>query len=91
MTLRWAGSPLWRRKEPNDAKRLLDDEQAYVLMGGMTLPMIGKLLGYTQVQTTQRYAYLLDDPLARGLNRWAICCTRSRGWFKMPVPDPNCS
>lgn len=35
----------------------------------MTLPMIGKLLGHTQVQTTQRYAYLLDDPLRAGLEQ----------------------
>jgi len=30
---------------------------------GASLPMIGKLLGHTQVQTTQRYAHLADDPL----------------------------
>jgi len=27
------------------------------------LPVIGKLLGHTQAQTTQRYAHLLDNPL----------------------------
>ena len=31
--------------------------------GGMTLPMIGKLLGHTQATTTERYAHLADDPL----------------------------
>ena len=31
--------------------------------------MIGKLLGHTQVQTTQRYAHLNDDPLRAGLNQ----------------------
>ena len=31
--------------------------------GGLSLPMIGKLLGHTQVQTTARYAHLADDPL----------------------------
>jgi len=30
---------------------------------GMSLPIIGKLLGHTQVQTTARYAHLSDDPL----------------------------
>jgi hypothetical protein len=35
----------------------------------MTLPMIGKLLGRTQVQTTQRYVHLLDDPLRAGLEQ----------------------
>jgi integrase len=31
--------------------------------GGLSLPIIGKLLGHTQVRTTQRYAHLADDPL----------------------------
>lgn len=39
-----------------------------LVSGGMTLPMIGKLLGHTQVQTTQRYAHLYDDPLRDGIN-----------------------
>ena len=30
---------------------------------GLSLPIIGQLLGHTQAQTTQRYAHLLDDPL----------------------------
>jgi site-specific recombinase XerD len=37
--------------------------------GGMSLPMIGKLLGHTQVQTTARYAHLFDDPLRVGLEQ----------------------
>lgn len=31
--------------------------------GGMSLPIIGALLGHTQATTTQRYAHLADDPL----------------------------
>lgn len=30
---------------------------------GLSLPIIGALLGHTQPATTQRYAHLLDDPL----------------------------
>jgi integrase len=30
---------------------------------GMSLPMIGKLLGHTQASTTQRYAHLAMDPV----------------------------
>ena len=30
---------------------------------GQGLPMIGKLLGHTQVQTTARYAHLAADPI----------------------------
>jgi integrase len=39
-----------------------------LVSSGMTLPMIGRLLGHTQVQTTHRYAHLFDDPLRVGLN-----------------------
>ena len=31
--------------------------------GGLSLPMIGKLLGHTQSATTQRYAHLAADPV----------------------------
>lgn len=31
--------------------------------GGLSLPMIGKLLGHTQTATTERYAHLASDPL----------------------------
>ena len=31
--------------------------------GGLSLPVIGKLLGHTQSRTTARYAHLSDDPL----------------------------
>jgi site-specific recombinase XerD len=30
---------------------------------GESLPMIGKLLGHSQMQTTARYAHLADDPV----------------------------
>ena len=40
-----------------------------LVSGGMTLPMIGKLIGHTQVQTMQRYAHLFDDPLRAGLEQ----------------------
>jgi site-specific recombinase XerD len=32
------------------------------------LPIIGKLLGHTQAQTTARYAHLADDPLRAASN-----------------------
>jgi integrase len=31
--------------------------------GGLSLPIIGRLLGHTQPRTTKRYAHLADDPL----------------------------
>jgi integrase len=30
--------------------------------------MIGKLLGHSQMQTTQRYAHLMDSPLRAGVD-----------------------
>ena len=39
-----------------------------LVSGGASLEMIGKLLGHTQMQTTQRYAHLLDAPLRAGLD-----------------------
>ena len=38
---------------------------------GFSLPIIGALLGHTQVQTTARYAHLLDDPLREAVNKAA--------------------
>jgi integrase len=32
-------------------------------MGGMSLPMIGKLLGHLRPETTARYSHLADDPI----------------------------
>jgi len=40
-----------------------------LVSGGMTLPMVGWLLGHTQAQTTLRYAHLYDDPLRAGLDQ----------------------
>jgi integrase len=39
-----------------------------LVSGGASLEMIGKLLGHTQMQTTQRYAHLMDSPLREGLD-----------------------
>lgn len=35
---------------------------------GASLEMIGKLLGHSQMRTTQRYAHLLDSPLRAGVD-----------------------
>ncbi len=35
--------------------------------GGLGLPIIGKLLGHTQVATTQRYAHLANDPVRQAV------------------------
>ena len=43
-----------------------------LVSGGASLEMIGKLLGHSQMQTTQRYAHLMDSPLRAGVNAVAI-------------------
>ena len=39
-----------------------------LVSGGESLEMIGRLLGHTQIGTTQRYAHLIDSPLWAGVN-----------------------
>ena len=41
------------------------------VMGGESLPMVGRILGHTQVQTIARYAHLADDPILRASERVA--------------------
>jgi integrase len=40
-----------------------------LVSGGLSLPVIGALLGHTQAATTHRYAHLFDDPLQEATNR----------------------
>ena len=50
---------------PIDA-RIYDLRHSFATTGvtsGLTLPIIGRLLGHTQVRTTARYAHVADDPL----------------------------
>ena len=39
-----------------------------LVSGGASLEMIGKLLGHSQIKTTQRYAHLADSPLRAGVD-----------------------
>ncbi|WP_436642696.1 tyrosine-type recombinase/integrase [Microbaculum sp. FT89] len=57
-----------QRRAGLDGVRLHDLRHTYASVGagsGLGLPVIGKLLGHTQVSTTQRYAHLDNDPLKR--------------------------
>ena len=59
----------WRRiraKAGLDDVRLHDLRHSFASFGaasGLSLPIIGALLGHTQAATTKRYAHLADDPL----------------------------
>lgn len=39
-----------------------------LVSGGASLEMIGKLLGHSQMRTTQRYAHMMESPLRDGVN-----------------------
>jgi len=41
---------------------------SFAVSAGYSLPMIGKILGHTQVQTTARYAHLMREPLKEATN-----------------------
>jgi integrase len=45
--------------------------------GGLSLPLIGRLLGHTQHRTTQRYAHLADDPLREAADKIASAITKA--------------
>jgi len=54
---------------------------------GLSLPVIGALLGHTQPQTTHRYAHLLDDPLRRATERvGALVAPARKGRSKAVIP-----
>ena len=67
----------WRRVRARaglDDVRIHDLRHSFAsggLLVGEGLPMIGKLLGHTQVQTTARYAHLANDPVKSAANRIA--------------------
>lgn len=42
---------------------------SFAVSGGESLPMIGKMLGHTQAQTTMRYAHLSRAPVTQAANR----------------------
>ena len=50
-----------------------------LVSSGHSLPTIGRLLGHTQAQTTQRYAHLQDDPLRAATNRASDIITGNGG------------
>jgi integrase len=57
-----------RRKAGLPDVRIHDLRHTYASIlasSGLSLPIIGQLLGHTQTQTTARYAHLLDDPLRK--------------------------
>lgn len=62
--------------------RLHDLRHTHASVGaaaGLSLPIIGKLLGHTQASTTQRYAHLAADPLRRASDEIAHALVAQMG------------
>jgi integrase len=59
--------------------RLYDVRHTFASLGagsGLSLPLIGRLLGHTQARTTQRYAkHLADDPLREAATKITAAIT----------------
>jgi integrase len=53
---------------------------------GLSLPIIGRLLGHTQAATTARYAHLMDDPLRAATERAGAVITGAGGHRAEVVP-----
>jgi integrase len=78
-----AGKPVLDKKgEPvtvwQPTVRLHDLRHTYASVlasSGMSLPIIGALLGHTQAATTQRYSHLMDDPLRAATERMGSVVT----------------
>ncbi|MDG6078073.1 site-specific integrase [Erythrobacter litoralis] len=66
--------PFWQRLRGRAGlknARIHDLRHTYASVAvshGQSLPMIGKLLGHTQVQTTARYAHLANQPVLQAAN-----------------------
>ena len=55
--------------------RLHDLRHSFAAVGagaGMSLPIIGKMLGHTQAATTQRYAHLAVDPVKQAVEQIGV-------------------
>ena len=53
---------------------------------GLSLPIIGALLGHSQPQTTARYSHLFDDPLGQATERvGAIVMPKGEGAEIQPM------
>lgn len=65
----------WRRLRAEaglDEVRIHDLRHTYAsnaVMSGLSIPVLGKILGHTQIQTTMRYAHLADEPVREAADK----------------------
>jgi integrase len=60
-----------------------------LVSSGLSLPVIGALLGHTQAATTHRYAHLSDQPLRVAVNLVGDAIAAARSAPKVVVPLPR--
>jgi integrase len=51
---------------------------SHLVSDGVPLAVVGRLLGHTQSQTTERYAHFADSPLAAATNRFGTLLKRTK-------------
>ena len=56
-----------------------------LVSAGLSLPIIGALLGHTQASTTHRYAHLMDDPLRAATNTVSAIVTGKKSAEIVPI------
>lgn len=79
-----------KKKRPEEALniedvRIHDLRHTFASVGvsqGLSLPVVGSLLGHSQPSVTQRYAHLADDPKAEASEQIANAISRSLGGRK---------
>jgi len=52
---------------------------SHLVSSGLSLEIVGRLLGHTQASTTKRYAHLADDPLREATNRMGVILETANG------------
>jgi integrase len=70
---------------PHDLRRSLG---SWMAMTGAGLPLVGKMLGHTQAQTTQIYARLAVDPVRQAAEAATTAMLSAGGLLETP-PEPD--
>lgn len=71
-----------------DGARIHDLRHSYaslLVSAGLSLPVIGALLGHTNPTTTSRYAHLMDDPLRQATERVGAIVTGGKAAEVVPL------
>ena len=59
----WSDVRVAAELDPTRIHDLRHTYASHLVSGGISLAIVGRLMGHTQPQTTQRYAHFADDPL----------------------------